>query len=66
MFDIICDNFVLKTFHLISDTAEGIAQELITAGLVDSKDFEVVAANLEKLILNQTNYKSIVFALVRL
>ena len=36
-------------FIWIKDTAEGIAQELITAGLVDSKDFIVVAANLEKL-----------------
>jgi serine/threonine-protein kinase OSR1/STK39 len=51
-------------FLSIPDTAEGIAQELISAGLVDSKDFVVVAANLQKLIIDRSTTKSVVFALV--
>lgn len=49
------------------DTAEGIAHELIGAGLVDSKDLIVVAANLQKLISDQSTsepIKTVTFALV--
>ncbi|XP_042908910.1 serine/threonine-protein kinase OSR1 isoform X2 [Parasteatoda tepidariorum] len=44
------------------DTADGIASELVGAGLVNGKDMIVVAANLQKLVDN-LSLKSTVFAL---
>lgn len=33
-----------------TDTAEGIAQELVQAGLVDIKDVAIIATNLHQLV----------------
>jgi len=46
------------------DSAEGIASELVGAGLVDSKDVSTIAANLEKLVIEKRDQmKNITFAL---
>jgi serine/threonine-protein kinase OSR1/STK39 len=48
------------------DTANGIATELVQAGLVDGKDLTVVGDNLDKLVngpKTQTIVKSVVFQL---
>ena len=58
---------------MITDTADGIAGELVQAKLVDPNDVEVVASNLQKLVntpsvkdpVTGTNVlRSLVFALV--
>lgn len=51
-------------FAVGKDSAEGIAAELVDAGLVDSRDTEVMATNLQKLIDNRKQNKTVTFLLV--
>lgn len=51
-------------FAVGKDSAEGIASELVEAGLVDSRDTVVMAANLQHLIDNRNTTKSVTFLLV--
>lgn len=46
------------------DSAQGIAAELVAAGLVDGKDVVVIAANLKKLIESAGQLRTVTFSLV--
>lgn len=45
------------------DTPEGVAQELVSAGLISGQDLVVVAANLKKVIDDPPSSKSMMFPL---
>ena len=51
-----------RNYH--TDTADGIAGELIAAGLVDQRDSAPVAQNLDRLITERASMKNVVFQLV--
>ena len=57
-------SILTNNFFPLVDTAEGIAGELISAGLVDIKDFIPVAQNLDRLIKDRAKMKNVVFPLV--
>lgn len=59
-------NDIRFEFAVGVDSAEGIAAELVGAGLVDGKDIVVIAANLQKLIDSAGQIRTVTFPLVSL
>lgn len=57
-------NDIRFEFAVGKDSAEGIASELVGAGLVDGKDIIVIANNLQTLIESHGQLKLVTFPLV--
>jgi len=57
-------NDIRFEFTVGVDSAQGIAAELVAAGLVDGKDVVVIAANLKKLIESGGQLRTVTFSLV--
>lgn len=56
-------NDIRFEFVVGKDTSEGIATELVGAGLVDPNDTIVMSANLQQLILQRSTLKTVTFQL---
>ncbi|XP_018321984.1 serine/threonine-protein kinase OSR1 [Agrilus planipennis] len=56
-------NDIRFEFAVGKDSAEGIASELVGAGLVDNRDSTVITNNLQKLIDNRDSIKVVTFPL---
>ncbi|XP_054270613.1 serine/threonine-protein kinase OSR1 isoform X3 [Macrosteles quadrilineatus] len=56
-------NDIRFEFLMGKDSAEGIATELVGAGLVDGRDMVVIAANLQKLIDSNGQQRQVTFPL---
>lgn len=56
-------NDIRFEFAVGKDTAEGIASELVGAGLVDNNDTVVMTSNLQKLIEQRNTLKTVTFQL---
>lgn len=57
-------NDIRFEFAVGKDSAEGIASELVGAGLVDTRDYSVITVNLQKLIEQRDALKVVTFQLV--
>lgn len=57
-------NDIRFEFAVGKDSAEGIASELVGAGLVDSRDINAITSNLQKLIESRDTIKVVTFPLV--
>lgn len=56
-------NDIRFEFAVGKDTSEGIATELVGAGLVDPNDMTIMAANLQRLIEQRSTLKTVTFKL---